>query len=110
MIDWRIFKAGTGPHDGLAMLRTAAVAQVERGRVPGQAGASAIRSRGREVVGGADPLVELRCPCRERGALSARPLLVTGKPGVGKCSSAYAVAYQLRMGPVLEWPMTSRAR
>ena len=38
-----------------------------------------------------------------------RPLLVTGKPGVGKSSLAYAVAYQLRMGPVLKWPITSRA-
>jgi MoxR-like ATPase len=38
-----------------------------------------------------------------------RPLLVTGKPGVGKSSLAYAVAYQLRMGPVLKWPITSRS-
>ena len=38
-----------------------------------------------------------------------RPLLVTGAPGVGKSSLAHAVAYQLRMGPVLKWPITSRA-
>jgi MoxR-like ATPase len=38
-----------------------------------------------------------------------RPLLVTGKPGVGKSSLAYAVAYELRMGPVLRWPITSRS-
>jgi MoxR-like ATPase len=37
-----------------------------------------------------------------------RPLLVTGKPGVGKSSLAYAVSYQLRMGPVLHWPIASR--
>jgi MoxR-like ATPase len=37
-----------------------------------------------------------------------RPLLVTGKPGVGKSALAYAVAYELRMGPVLSWPITSR--
>lgn len=38
-----------------------------------------------------------------------RPLLVTGKPGTGKSSLAHAIAYELQLGPVLEWPITSRA-
>lgn len=38
-----------------------------------------------------------------------RPLLVTGDPGVGKSSLAYAVAHELRLGPVLRWPITSRS-
>jgi len=37
-----------------------------------------------------------------------RPLLVTGKPGTGKTSLAYAVAYQLKLGEVLYWPVTTR--
>lgn len=37
-----------------------------------------------------------------------RPLLVTGKPGSGKSSLAYAVAYELKLGPVLRWPITTR--
>ncbi|MFE4061420.1 AAA family ATPase, partial [Streptomyces sp. NPDC059096] len=37
-----------------------------------------------------------------------RPLLVTGKPGVGKSTLALAVAYELGLGPVLRWPITSR--
>jgi MoxR-like ATPase len=37
-----------------------------------------------------------------------RPLLVTGKPGTGKTSLAYAVAYELNLGEVLYWPMTTR--
>ena len=37
-----------------------------------------------------------------------RPLLVTGKPGIGKTSLAYAVAYELGLGEVLYWPITSR--
>lgn len=38
-----------------------------------------------------------------------RPLLITGKPGTGKSSLAHAVAYELKLGPVLEWPITSRS-
>ncbi|MDL4772164.1 MULTISPECIES: AAA family ATPase [Thermomonosporaceae] len=38
-----------------------------------------------------------------------RPLLVTGPPGTGKSTLAYAVAHELGLGPVLHWPITSRA-
>jgi MoxR-like ATPase len=37
-----------------------------------------------------------------------RPLLVSGPPGSGKSSLAYSVAYELRLGRVLHWPITSR--
>lgn len=37
-----------------------------------------------------------------------RPLLITGKPGTGKSSLAYAVAYELQLGEVLYWPITTR--
>jgi MoxR-like ATPase len=37
-----------------------------------------------------------------------RPLLITGKPGVGKSSLIYSVARELRLGRVLRWPITSR--
>jgi MoxR-like ATPase len=38
-----------------------------------------------------------------------RPLLVTGKPGTGKSTLAYSVAHELRLGPVLYWPISSRS-
>ena len=38
-----------------------------------------------------------------------RPLLVTGKPGTGKSSLAFAVAYELKLGPILRWAITTRA-
>lgn len=38
-----------------------------------------------------------------------RPLLVTGRPGTGKSSLAYAIAHELRLGRVLNWPVNSRA-
>ncbi|MFE2473186.1 AAA family ATPase [Streptomyces mirabilis] len=37
-----------------------------------------------------------------------RPLLVTGKPGLGKSTLAYSIAADLELGPVLHWPITSR--
>jgi MoxR-like ATPase len=37
-----------------------------------------------------------------------RPLLVTGKPGSGKSSLAEAVAYELKLGRVLRWPINTR--
>ena len=38
-----------------------------------------------------------------------RPLLVTGNPGSGKTSLAYAIAYELELGPVLTWSITARS-
>ncbi len=38
-----------------------------------------------------------------------RPLLVTGKPGSGKTSLAYAIAYELGLGSVLSWSITARS-
>lgn len=38
-----------------------------------------------------------------------RPILVTGVPGAGKTSLAYAIAYELQLGPVLTWAITARS-
>ena len=38
-----------------------------------------------------------------------RPLLITGDPGTGKSSLAYAVAHDLALGPVLTWQINSRS-
>jgi MoxR-like ATPase len=38
-----------------------------------------------------------------------RPILIKGPTGVGKSSLAYAIAYELQLGPVLYWPITSHS-
>lgn len=38
-----------------------------------------------------------------------RPLMITGRPGSGKTSLAYAIAHELALGPVLLWPVTTRS-
>ena len=39
-----------------------------------------------------------------------RPLLVTGSPGTGKTSLAYAIAWELILGPVLRWSISPRSQ
>ena len=39
-----------------------------------------------------------------------RPLMVTGVPGSGKTSLAYAIAYELQLNPVLVWSVTARSQ
>jgi MoxR-like ATPase len=36
-----------------------------------------------------------------------RPLLITGRPGTGKSTLAYALAHELKLFPVLRWPITT---
>jgi MoxR-like ATPase len=38
-----------------------------------------------------------------------RPLLITGNPGSGKTSLAYAIAYELKLGAVLSWAINTRS-
>ena len=99
MSDWRIFKGTREPHD-----------DIER-KLPDPPGwrtfTDAHRSkRVRGELFQADPheikLVNAALYLR-------RPLLITGKPGNGKSSLAYAVAYELNLGSVLHWPITTRS-
>jgi MoxR-like ATPase len=108
---WGIFRASGPPHDGLMGLPPA----------PPWRSPSQLRSPQKPA---ADPSFELEAE-EARGkpilikeqvrlAINAalflrRPLLLTGRPGVGKSSIISAVAYELRMGPVLRWPITSRS-
>jgi MoxR-like ATPase len=88
---WRIYQGNGEPHDGIERLpdppswRTF---QVDRKGEDFKPPAAAI-----DMVNAALCL--------------RRPLLITGKPGTGKSSLAYAVARELELGAVLKWAITT---
>ncbi len=77
---------------------------------------TAPREDGEEItrkLGRADVSPPRRADQREGDMVNAairlrRPLLVTGRPGSGKSAIAFRVARELKLGRVLEWPITSR--
>ncbi|MGI5207358.1 AAA family ATPase [Spirillospora sp. CA-108201] len=101
--DWEIYRGDGTPHDGLARLPDPPPWRrfdLEDGapRLPGGGLERALSYRPKpNVVTMVNVALRLR-----------RPLLVTGKPGTGKSTLAYNVAHELGLGPVLDWPITSR--
>jgi MoxR-like ATPase len=119
MSDWMIFKGNAAsPHDGLKNLPAPPVWRsfggVTTSPVPPSAGLidaywRAEADRGvRFRIDDQDPNNTIR-EAVNAALYLRRPLLLTGRPGAGKSSLIYAVAYELQMGPVLKWSVTSRS-
>ncbi|HEY0698434.1 MAG TPA: AAA family ATPase, partial [Micromonospora sp.] len=111
--DWRVY-LGTGePHDGIERLPEPPPWRAFDGTVPADAGEGVptgaeqrrdVIRRARAYLADPDVVDMVNASLYLR-----RPLLVTGKPGTGKSTLAFAVAHELRLGPVLYWPVTSRS-
>ncbi|MET8687941.1 MoxR family ATPase [Streptomyces sp. NPDC004732] len=111
MSKWPVYTGRTAPHDGIADLPPPPPWRAFDGgpalETPADDGATtspdrAHRARTYRATDEAVQLVNAALYLR-------RPLLVTGPPGSGKSSLAYAVARELRLGPVLRWNITSRS-
>ncbi|MBW4604302.1 MAG: MoxR family ATPase [Calothrix sp. FI2-JRJ7] len=96
MSDWLIFRGTDLPHDGIQNLPEAPKWR-QFGEVKEEQRGKTFQVRPNEIE-----LVNAALYLR-------RPLLVTGKPGTGKTSLAYKVAYELKLGSVLLWPITTRS-
>lgn len=110
--DWQIF-ARTNEPDPLERLKLKNLPAPPKWRTFGHAAQpeepDAFASRTDDVARG----VNFVCSEELAEAVNAalylrRPLLLTGKPGTGKSTLIYAVARELRLGPVLRWAVTSR--
>jgi MoxR-like ATPase len=108
--DWQIYRAASEPHDGVTQLPPpppwrrfdgGPALTLDPQAYPTPA-ALDVRARCYEADEETVNLVNAAMYLR-------RPLLVTGKPGTGKSTLAYSIAYELKLGPVLNWPVTSRS-
>jgi MoxR-like ATPase len=104
MPDWEIYTGQQEPHDGISALPAPPPWRVFSGgpplpvpETPGARHSAVTYLPSTDAVRHVNAALYLR-----------RPLLVTGPPGTGKSTLAYAVAHELKLGPVLHWPITSR--
>jgi len=98
MSDWKIFKGRTDsgpPDDSIDRLPEPP---------PWRKFDTLDRTRGRTYRATSEEIEAVNAALYLR-----RALLVTGKPGSGKSSLAYAVAEELGLGPVLRWSISSRS-
>lgn len=102
MTNWPIFKKDAQPHDGIEHLPDPP--SWRQFEVNNSSSPTGKKKRG-ATYQATDQEVEMV----NAALYLRRPLLLTGKPGTGKSSLAYAVAHQLRLGEVLYWGITTRS-
>lgn len=101
MSDWKIFKGNRTTHDGVERLPPPPSWRSFGGEKA--ASTTKKQKRGATFYARKEEIEMVNAALYLR-----RPLLVTGNPGTGKTSLAYAVAYELDLGEVLYWPITTR--
>jgi MoxR-like ATPase len=105
--DWKIFKGRGGPHGGLKGLTVPPWRRSDPVSVPETFPDSATA---KDKDKASPFLPDSKMIAAVNTALYLRrPLLLTGKPGTGKSTLISKVAYELKMGPVLRWDITSRS-
>ncbi|SFN86701.1 AAA domain (dynein-related subfamily) [Actinomadura madurae] len=100
--DWRVYRGDSRPHERVRRLpppppwRRFSTEEAAEGRLQRDLQQAISYRPDESVVDRVNAAILLR-----------RPLLVTGKPGSGKSTLAKNVAYELGLGSVLSWSITS---
>jgi len=109
---WPVYTGGSEPHDGIADLPAPPPWRAFDGgpelATPAEDGDTSATSPDRRHRARTYRATDRAVQLVNAALYLRRPLLVTGPPGSGKSSLAYAVARELRLGPVLRWNITSR--
>jgi MoxR-like ATPase len=110
MTDWRIFQGNRIPNEHPDRDITKLLPDPPSWRPFGQAMADGetVAGRKKKQRGETFQATDDEIDMVNAALYLRRPLLVTGKPGTGKTSLAYAVAHELNLGEVLYWPITTR--
>lgn len=107
--DWKIFQGRGDPHDGLDRLPPAPPWRFAHAGAKVRAASPDLdvtAEQGRALPFTPSPPMILAV---NTALYLRRPLLLTGKPGTGKSTLISKVAYELKLGPVLKWPISSRS-
>jgi MoxR-like ATPase len=96
-IKWNVFKGSGDPHDDIDGIPDPPAWRAFDGK-------DSKEDRGKDYIIRPNEIDMVNAALYLR-----RPLLVTGKPGTGKTSLAFRVAYELKLGELLYWPITSRS-
>lgn len=106
MADWKIFAGNRAPHDRIKDLPEPPPWRQPAGssQQVGVQRETEEQRRGRTYCASEQEVQLVNAALYLR-----RPLLVTGPPGSGKSSLAYAIAWELQLQPVLLWPINSRS-
>lgn len=112
MSDWHIFTGSGKPHDGIKRFIKKSPPppwRRFRGQAPDDAGLAVDEDLRKRFA-----TAKFQASDKEIEVVNAaihlrRPLLVTGKPGTGKTTLAYAIAHELKLRQVLSWSITSRS-
>ncbi len=112
MSDWHVYHGTGSPHSWSlpAAPPWRAFDGKADGTPDGQGAAADLAWRPRDIERARSYLVDPDIIDLVNAAIYLRrPMLVTGKPGVGKSTLPLSIAYELQLGPVLRWPITSRS-